>query len=61
MPSPPYFQPVSAAQRENDQRVFRWMAAAYLGVGATLCFVLGVAIWGVYHDLSQVRTIRPFG
>ncbi len=31
------------------------MAAAYLGVGATLCFVLGVAIWGVYHDLSQVR------
>lgn len=57
MPSPtPYFQPVSAAQRENDQRVFRWMAAAYLGVGATLCFVLGVAIWGVYHDLSQVRS-----
>ena len=32
------------------------MAAAYLGVGATLCFVLGVAIWGVYHDLSQVRS-----
>jgi len=31
------------------------MAAAYLGVGATLCFVLAIAIWGVYHDLSQVR------
>lgn len=28
---------------------------AYLGVGATLLFVLAVAIWGVYHDLSQVR------
>lgn len=57
MPPPtPYFSPISPAQRENDQRVFRWMAAAYLGVGATLCFVLGVAIWGVYHDLSQVRS-----
>ncbi len=56
MPSPtPYFQPISVAQRENDHRVFRWMAAAYLGVGATLLFVLGIAIWGVYHDLSQVR------
>lgn len=32
------------------------MAAAYLGVGATLLFVLAVAIWGVYHDLNQVRT-----
>lgn len=32
------------------------MAAAYLGVGATLVFVLAVAIWGVYHDLNQVRT-----
>jgi signal transduction histidine kinase len=47
--------PVSAAQRESDQRAFRWMAMAYLGVGTTLVFVLGVAIWGVYHDLSQVR------
>jgi signal transduction histidine kinase len=57
MPQPtPFYHPVSPAQRENDQRVFRWMAAAYLGVGATLCFVLAVAIWGVYHDLSQVRT-----
>ncbi|QDU30439.1 Sensor protein ZraS [Anatilimnocola aggregata] len=32
------------------------MVAAYVGVGATLCFVLAVAIWGVYHDLNQVRT-----
>lgn len=32
------------------------MIAAYLGVGLTLVFVLGVAIWGVYHDLDQVRT-----
>lgn len=31
------------------------MATAYLGVGATLCFVFAIAIWGVYHDLSQVR------
>jgi two-component system sensor histidine kinase HydH len=31
------------------------MATAYLGVGATLCIVFAIAIWGVYHDLSQVR------
>jgi two-component system sensor histidine kinase HydH len=32
------------------------MVAAYLGVGATLVFVLGISIWGVYHDLNQVHT-----
>jgi signal transduction histidine kinase len=51
--SPP---PLAFAVRDHDSRALRWMVAAYLGVGATLCFVLAVAIWGVYHDLNQVRT-----
>jgi len=35
--------------------LIRWTAALYLCIGLTLTTVLGIAVWGVYHDLDQVR------
>jgi signal transduction histidine kinase len=41
---------------ESAWALSRWTAAAYLCIGLALVCVLGMAIWGVLHDLRLVRS-----
>ena len=41
---------------ENPWILSRWIVAAYVSIGAAITLVLGIALWGVVHDLELVRT-----
>src|SRR5439155_20756686 len=41
---------------ETEWRLLRWIVAVYLlCLGLTLTFVIGISLWGVLHDVNQVR------
>jgi signal transduction histidine kinase len=41
---------------DNPWALSRWIVAAYVSIGAAIVLVLGIAAWGVFHDLELVRT-----
>lgn len=56
----PFFrQPIastgSGTVSEQDDSLIRWTAALYLCIAVTMISVMGMAVWGVIHDLEQVR------
>jgi signal transduction histidine kinase len=45
----------TAPTGEADDSLIRWTLALYLCIAVTMSAVMGMAIWGVIHDLEQVR------
>ncbi len=41
---------------EHPWALSRWVLGAYFSIGAAIVLVLGIAVWGVFHDLELVRT-----
>ncbi|HEX3869858.1 MAG TPA: ATP-binding protein [Pirellulales bacterium] len=45
-------------EREVARSVARWIIAAYACIAIALGSVLGISVWGVFHDLNEIRMTR---